>query len=198
MLFNDPEEKDKEDNDFFDGPDLPEPEEKEKKKKEPELTPDDPLYWERESEWEHLQVVHAPGKRMRNMVTLWGVVGVLALVIPITFYFRYLSPYVQEAVQYGYVENIEKRGTLFKTYEGVLLPYKELHDTTRTYTSDFVFTAADDHVAADLKRLQKAGLPARVEYKSYHGTLPWRGEAKIIVLKVDTADARKILPPDRR
>lgn len=189
----DPEDKDT--NDFFDGPEIQEPE---KKEKEPALTPDDPLYWEQESEWDHLQLVHAPGQRQRRYLILWSVGGVLALVAILALYFRYFSPYIEEATQYGYVENIEHRGTLFKTYEGVLLPYKELHDTTRVYDEDFVFTAKNEHVASDLARLQKGCLPARVEYRRYHGTLPWRGEAKNIIVKVDTADPRKILPPERR
>lgn len=111
---------------------------------------------------------------------------------------RYFSPYVEGAVQYGYVENIDKEGIVFKTFEGVLIPYKELFDTTRIYQRDFVFTAADAKIAAKLKLMEKGAVPVRLEYDRYHATLPWRGASKIVVIRVDTADASRILPPEFR
>ncbi|MDE6796037.1 MAG: hypothetical protein K2J63_12135, partial [Muribaculaceae bacterium] len=111
---------------------------------------------------------------------------------------RFLSPYVTDASQVGYVEHIEKRGTVFKTYEGVLLPYKELLDTTRVYRRDFIFTAADEKTAVSLKQAMLDGRPVRVSYKQYHAILPWRGSSKTIVTGVDSVDASKILPPEFR
>lgn len=174
--------------DFFDGPAIPEVK---KEPKGPVYTPDDPRYWEQpESEFEHLK----PSNRWK----LWGWVagaGIL-LGIVLTIYFRWFSPYVEEATQYGYVENIERRGTVFNTYEGTILPYRELMDTTRSYTRDFIFSCPDPKVAVRLRQLQYANLPARVVYKRYHGALPWRGDSKIIIVRADTADPAKILPPE--
>ena len=52
MLFE-PKDPDKEKDDFFDGPDIPEPV---KEPKKPQYKPEDPDYWEEEeSEWEHLK-----------------------------------------------------------------------------------------------------------------------------------------------
>ena len=99
----------------------------------------------------------------------------IVVALGVACWLRYFSPYVEDATQYGYVEHIEKRGTVFKTYEGVLLPYKELHDTTRIYSRDFIFTAADKQVALRLKRAQLDARPVRVTYRQYHATLPWRG-----------------------
>ena len=120
----------------------------------------------------------------------------LAVAAFIAVYLWFFSPFVTEAVQYGYVEDIEKRGEVFKTYEGTILPYKELMDTTRVYRKDFVFSVKDPAVAVELRRLQYANPPARVEYEKYHGSLPWRGESRIMVVRVDTADPAKILPPE--
>ena len=116
--------------------------------------------------------------------------------LAVGFWLRYLSPYVEDATQYGYVEHLEKRGTIFKTYEGVLLPYKELRDTTRIYSRDFIFTAADKDVAMKLKRAQLDGRPVRVEYEQYHATLPWRGSSKTVITAVDSVDINTILPPE--
>lgn len=182
MNFNDDKE------DFFDSPAVPE---LPKKPKQPELKPEDPDYWEQsESEFEHLR----PTKT--GMLWVWCGVAVAAVILALIVYFRYFSPVVSEAVQYGYVDEIERRGKLFNTYEGVMIPYKEIMDTTRIFKGDFVFSVKDDKVATTLHRLQYANLPARVVYKKYHAGLPWRGESKIVVIKADTADRAKILPPD--
>ena len=174
--------------DYFDGPDLPE---QKKEPKPPVYTPDDPRYWEQdESEFEHLR----PGRRY--MLWVWVAAAGVALGLILTVYFRWFSPYVEGATQYGYVESLERRGTIFDTYEGVLLPYKDLMDTTRSYGGDFVFTCADGDVAVKLRRMQYANLPVRVVYRRYHATLPWRGDSRIIVERVDSVDPSRILPPE--
>lgn len=186
MLF-DNENPGEDKNDFFDGPDIPEPV---KEPKKPAYKPEDPDYWEEESEWEHLM----PPRKTKWW--LWITLLVVVLLLGVACWLRYFSPYVEEATQYGYVEHVEKRGTVFKTYEGVLLPYKELADTTRIYSRDFLFTAADRDCYLKLRRAQKAGRPVRVEYKQYHATLPWRGASKTIITSVDSVDPGLILPPD--
>ena len=183
MNFNDDKE------DFFDR----EVEQVEKPVKEPPLSPDDPRYWEQpESEFEHLK----PLTPVSNFNWKWIVVGVILVIGLVLFvYLRYFSPYVEDATQYGYVENIEHRGTVFKTFEGILIPYKEIRDTTRVYKQDFVFTAKPE-VAAELRRMQYANQPVRVIYKRYHASLPWRGDSEIIIEKVDSVDPGLILPPE--
>ncbi len=187
MLFE-PKKEYQEKNDYFENSD--EPEVKPAEPKKPVYTPDDPAYWEEESEWEHLK----PRFRFRWWVWAAGAFVIVGLII--ACWLRYFSPYIEDATQFGYVENIEKRGTVFKTYEGVLLPYKELMDTTRLYRRDFIFTAKNDSLAALLKRAQFASRPVRIGYKQYHATLPWRGASKVIVTSVDSVDPSKILPPE--
>lgn len=188
MLFR-PDDDKEEKNDYFESEELPEEPVKEPKK--PTYKPDDPAYWdEEESEWEHLK----PCRRIAPW--LWTAAVLLLLVLIGVCWVRYFDPYVEDATQFGYVEHIEKRGSIFKTYEGVLIPYKELMDTTRIYSRDFIFTADNESVAARLKRAQLNAMPVRVEYKRYHATVPWRGASKIIVTSVDSVDPKKILPPE--
>ena len=122
----------------------------------------------------------------------------LLLALTCAVWLRFINPYVEDASQVGYVEHIERRGTVFKTFEGVLLPYKELIDTTRIYRRDFVFTAADEATAVRLKQAMIEARPVRVTYKQYHATLPWRGSSKTIVTSVDSVDPARILPPEFR
>ena len=174
--------------DFFESdikPEAPKP------PKEPLPPVDDPSYWERdESEWEHLR----PKRKLNPWLWIAGVFCVCALAL--ACWLRYFSPYVEDATQYGYVENIEKRGTIFKTFEGVLIPYKEITDTTRIYSRDFIFTAETEKLATALKRAQFSAQPVRIGYKRYHAIVPWRGSSRIIVTSVDSVDPSKILPPE--
>lgn len=190
MLFNN--DTDPRDNrpDFFDGDDLPEtPKEKQKHYRN-----DDPRYWEEEDEkgeWDHLR----PLLRRRVLITivLLAITGIAASVI----YIRYFRPYAEGGVQYGYIEDIQKKGLIFKTFEGTMLPYRNLMDTVRPYGSDFVFSTVNDKVAADLKRASNANMPVKVEFTRYTATVPWRGDSRILVTSVTKADPKLILPPDR-
>lgn len=176
--------------DFFSGPDIPE---RPKEEKQPDLKPEDPDYWEQdESEWEHL-------KPTRRSMKYWWLAGALAAVCLLLFiWFRWFSPYVDDATQYGYIETIEQRGHIFKTYEGTLLPYKALMDTTRVYEGDFRFSVPDKRVGRAIQEMQVAGQPLRLTYRIYSGSLPWRGETDIIVTAVDSVSPDSILPPGFR
>ena len=191
MIFKPTDDEEENDNnDYFDGPDIPEPV---KQPKKPIYQPEDPDYWEEdEPTWEHLK----PRRKWRMWLWISLIVVILALICAI--WLRFLNPYVEDASQVGYVEHIERRGTIFKTYEGVLLPYKELLDTTRVYRRDFIYTAADEPTAVRLKQAMFDGRPVRVTYKQYHATLPWRGSSKTIVTGVDSVDPKVILPPEYR
>ena len=186
MFFD--KEDDNEKNDNFD---TLSHEEEVKEPKKPSYKPDDPAYWEEEEpEFEHLK----PSSKMP--VILWTALIIVIVGLGIACWLRYFSPYVDYATQYGYVENIEKRGNIFKTYEGVLIPYKELMDTSRIYSRDFVFSVKNDTIAAKIKQAQYDAKPVRVEYKKYHARVPWRGASTILVTDADTVNPEKILPPE--
>lgn len=178
-----------EDKDVFDN-EKPE-EEKVPEEEKPHYKPEDPEYWEQEeSEWDHLK------RRSRIPMWVWWLLAFAVVGLVVGCWIRYFSPYVEDATQYGYVENIENRGMIFKTYEGTLIPYKELLDTTRIYNRDFVFSVPDKKVAATIKQAMYDAKPIRVGYKKYYATVPWRGASKIIVTDADTVNPSKILPPE--
>lgn len=167
------------------------PDKKPKAPKAPVYSPEDPDYWDQdESAWEHI----TPGKRRR--LNIW--LGVASVIIGLiaAVYLHWFSPAQEGAVVYGYVEQISKDGIIFKTFEGRLLPYREIMDTTRVYREDFLFSTADEKIAADLKRIERKGLPVRMEYNRYRATLPWRGANRVVVTAVDSVNPRRILPPE--
>lgn len=184
--------EDNDKNDFYENSDS-EPVREEPKR--PVYTSDDPRYWdEPEDEFEHLR----PAGGVENKFWIWLGVAAVAIGILWGLYLHFFNPYIEQAAQYGYIEKIDKEGEVFKTFEGVLLPYKSLMDTTRAYEGDFHFSTTDDKVAARLFEAEYAHEPVRVSYKVYHTPLPWRGKANVVVTAVDSVNARDLLPPDRR
>lgn len=175
--------------DYFDGDDIEEP----VKQKKPVYKPDDPRYWmESSGRWDHLRAVRPPSK-----VWIWLFVAIVVIATMFIVWVRYLNPYVEGATQSGYVESIERRGDVFASFEGVLLPYRDLMDTTKVYQRDFLFSVENPGVAARIKELMLKGKPVRLEYKRYHAALPWRGSSPVIVTGVDSVDPSRLLPPDR-
>lgn len=180
-------------NDFFE--DTSEIPEKKKEVKKPALRPDDPRYWEEpEDEFEHLR------PSPRSHWKFWCILLGAAIVIGILWsgYVKIFQPRIVDATQYGYVESIEKNLDGLSSFEGVLLPYKNLMDSTRVYEGDFVFSVKNASVAARLKEMQFANRPVRVGYNVYRSAMPWRGKSRIMVVSVDSVDERDILPPDRQ
>lgn len=167
-----------------------------KEPKQPTLRPDDPLYYEQEEDrWDHLRPSpYGRGKLIGTLLVIFLIIGIFFFI-----YIWFFTPQVEEAVNYGYVDTVHKEGKLFKTYEGRMIPYRTIMDTTRTYNGDFVFSIANDSVAGFLKRQEAQGRPVRVEYVIYRQRLPWRGEEKTVVLKAEPVEnPRQLLPDDRR
>lgn len=174
------------------------PEEKPKKvkpPKQPKIRRDDPRFYDREEDrWEHI----TPSPYRRGPL-IWVAGAVVALFVVLAWLYTYLfSPQVSDAVEYGYVDHIQREGKMFPTYEGVILPYKMIKDTTRSYTGDFIFSTKDEHVAAELRRNQSSGQPVKVEYKVYSHRFPWRGNSATIVTAVQTVSPDSILPKEYR
>ncbi len=185
MIFRSKQD-DREEDDFFNTPHQPA---QPKPVKQPTPSPEDPKYYDIDDEWEHLR----PSSRNWKF-WLWLVAGAVVVGLGYAAWLRYFTPYSTHEVQYGYVEQIMRRGDIFKTFEGVLIPYKAINDTIVPYDGDIIFTAKNDHVAAELRRMQLANLPVRVELERYHATVPWRGESRVVIVSADTADVTKIYP----
>ncbi|MDE6478783.1 MAG: hypothetical protein K2L45_00825 [Muribaculaceae bacterium] len=184
-------EEEDEDNDYFDSDDEPAP--KVKKQKTPKLDPEDPDYWI-EEESPIRSIIHKSDNRWKWWLGM--AVGLLVLILFSWIWF--LRPYADDAVKYGYIKNMERRGSLIKTFEGSMIPYKELGDPDPFYFREVRFSVASDSLAAVMKRMMLEAMPVRVEYEMYRSPLPWKGEEKMIIIKADTADPRKILPPEYR
>lgn len=185
---------DDEGNDFFDNDSDPEAEPERKPEPKPvKLDPEDPDYWmDEEPDFNH--ILPKPKK-----VWMWWAAGVLLLIAVIAgLWVWFLTPYTDGAVKYGYLKSMERRGTFVKTFEGVLIPYRELGDSTPTYFEEVRFSVDGDSLAAHMKGMMLNCIPVRLEYERYHTPLFWKGAETMVIVGADTADVSKILPPDYR
>lgn len=184
----DPEEE----NDYFDSDAEPEPETKTSKKK-PVLDPENPDYWI-EDEPEIPSIIPKGKARWK-----WKFAACLIPVALILAAWVWMfNPKVDGAVKYGYILHMERRGTLIKTFEGVMVPYREVGDATPLHFEKLRFSVESDTTAAKMKVMMLGCVPVRIEYKEYHTSLPWRGDEKFVVVRADTADIKRILPPEFR
>lgn len=164
------------------------------KTKKIKYSPEDPRYWtESSGRWDHITPSRPPRKAF-----VWAGIGVAALLFIALISTLYLSPCITGASQSGYVASIQCKRGMVTSFEGVLLPYRDLMDTTKIYQRDFIFSVQDAKVAAELKRMMIAGKPVRVEYIQYRVRLPWKGESTVIVTSADSVDPSRLLPPDRQ
>lgn len=184
MRFDNTDDDERED--YFE--EVPEP--RPQQPKEPPIPPEDPRYWEKEEdEWEHLRVP-ASRRRICIVVSCAAVALIAGVWILMAWMFGTVA---EESVCYGYVENVELRGSVIKTYEGVLLPYKELHDTTRLYVEDFTLSLPDRE-GEILQTYRDSGKPVKITYRTYRAAMPWRGESRRVAVRIDTVNPRTILP----
>lgn len=100
-------------------------------------------------------------------------------------YFRYLTPTVEDAVMDVNVLRVEKRGTMFKTYEAEVADPSALAGASNdAYTRMRAVSVANESVARKLQDLQSTGRTVRLRYCQYASTLPWRGESKTVITEV--------------
>lgn len=92
---------------------------------------------------------------------------------------RYFHVYETGSVR-GCVMEMTNKGAIFKTYEGKMMTEKAYVDTV--YNTDFQFTVRDDSIAAELGKLAGRGTKVELQYESYKGMLPWRGENNNVVV----------------
>ncbi|MDE6652504.1 MAG: hypothetical protein K2K08_08910 [Paramuribaculum sp.] len=125
---------------------------------------------------------HAPKKKHRARKFFAWLITIAVLVIAGIFYVRYFNPYAVEARTTGYITEFEKRGIVFKTFEGTMATESALGDSAKVYDRNFTFTVPDDGLARKIQNLA-VGSPRRVTlvYEKYYGMLPWRGGSTNVV-----------------
>lgn len=117
----------------------------------------------------------------------WYTILVCIVVLVVAFWLRYLHPSATDVVQTGYITNIEKRGLIFHTGEGVMAAQMNFADSARMYERNFNFSVTNPAVFQQLQDLKDSGKMVTVHYKTYGGALPWRGSSTNIITSVNPA-----------
>ena len=121
---------------------------------------------------------------------------VIVFIIAILFWWRYYFPFGDDSVKDGYLNKIEHKGYIFKTWEGTLMQVGLKSASPGAMQSPtFEFSVTDEKLAARLQA--NSGKYFNLRYKEYLGTLPWRGHSKYIVdsiLSMREVNAREALP----
>lgn len=111
-------------------------------------------------------------------------IGIIALVIILTAvgYWRYYFVF-SEGVKGGTLNYFEKKGYIFKTWEGRIVQDGFQSPTAGALQSnEFRFSAQGDEVA---KKLERAGGKfVELRYREFLNPLPWRGASSFIVFEV--------------
>ena len=114
---------------------------------------------------------------MRKATTIIVTVIVLALIGFI--YWRYFFVFA-EGTKAGVLNTFQRKGLLFKTYEGQLIQSGfRGSPTTAIQSNQFSFSVTDEKVAQKL--MQNSGKDMELHYKRYIGTLPWRGMQLFVI-----------------
>jgi hypothetical protein len=131
---------------------------------------------------------------MRKATTIIVTVIVIALIGFI--YWRYFFVFA-EGTKAGVLNTFQKKGYLFKTYEGQLIQSGfRGNPNAAIQSNEFYFSVTDEKVAEKL--MQNSGKDMELHYKRYIGTLPWRGMQPYLIDSVyQVTNANNITSPQR-
>lgn len=107
---------------------------------------------------------------------------VLILILAGFTYWRYFFVF-SEGVKGGTLNYFEKKGYVFKTWEGRVVQEGFQSPTAGALQSnEFRFSVKGDEVAQQLERA--GGKFVELRYKEYLHTLPWRGASTYVVYEI--------------
>src|SRR3954467_15132584 len=114
---------------------------------------------------------------MRKATTI--IITIIIIFLIGFIYWRYFFVFA-EGTKAGVLNTFQKKGVLFKTYEGQLIQSGfRGNPTTAIQSNQFSFSVTNESVAQKL--MQNSGKDMELHYKLYNGSLPWRGMQLFVV-----------------
>lgn len=123
---------------------------------------------------------------------IWSIIIIAFVALSAFIYWRYYFVYA-EGTKAGLLNTFQKKGILFKTWEGKII---QSGFRANVQSNEFDFSVTSESVAEQLLRC--SGKEVELHYKRYIGTLPWRGlERNIVdsVYEVRGAATESIIAP---
>jgi hypothetical protein len=98
-----------------------------------------------------------------------------------------------EGVKAGQLNYFNKKGYIFKTYEGKLIQAGfQGGQAGSVQSNEFRFSVVNETVANKL--MSNSGKEFELHYKEYMGALPWRGTSLFVVDSIYSIRDARILP----
>lgn len=126
-----------------------------------------------------------PAKKSTNPIVKWmRNIGCSILLLIILgsggyVYWKYYSVF-GEGVKSGVLNYVVLKGDIFKTYEGkLIMEGVASSEQGKIESNHFTFSIEDKELAQKLMRM--SGQKVELQYKEYHGKLPWRGHSVFVV-----------------
>ncbi|MFD2036879.1 hypothetical protein ACFSKL_18890 [Belliella marina] len=115
---------------------------------------------------------------------------VLVVVLTVVVYWRYFFVF-SEGVKAGNLNYFEKKGFVFKTWEGRLVQEGfQSPSAGALQSNEFRFSAKGEDVAQKLERA--SGRFVELRYREYLHPVPWRGASSYVVIEVlDVGESKK-------
>jgi hypothetical protein len=113
---------------------------------------------------------------------IWISSFIVIIALSIFIWWRYFFVF-SEGVKSGDLNYFEKKGMLFKTYEGRIVQAGFKSPSAGALQSnEFRFSVVDEVVAQKLDR--SSGQFVELRYKEYIRPVPWRGASEYVVTEV--------------
>jgi hypothetical protein len=123
---------------------------------------------------------------------IYTIVGILVLSLSIFIYWRYFFVFA-EGTKAGQLNTFQRKGYLFKTYEGILI---QSGFKANVQSNEFEFSVKNEAIAKTL--LENAGKDMELHYQRYLGVLPWRGNNLYVVdsiYRISGASVESVIKP---
>jgi hypothetical protein len=112
---------------------------------------------------------------MNKQKIIWTIVTIILLSLSIFIYWRFYFVFA-EGTKAGQLNTFQRKGYIFKTYEGILI---QSGFKANVQSNEFEFSVINDRIAKKL--LENAGKDMELHYQRYFGILPWRGNNVYVV-----------------
>jgi hypothetical protein len=118
----------------------------------------------------------------------------LSLIVIVGVWFAWHFYWVLgEGVKAGQLNYFNKKGYIFKTYEGKLIQAGfQGGQIGSVQSNEFRFSVVNESVANKL--MSNSGKEFELHYKEYMGALPWRGVSEFVVDSIYSMRDARILP----
>jgi len=112
---------------------------------------------------------------MKFRKPLYILLSIVLLGVAIFFYYRFCFVFA-EGTKAGQLNTFQKKGYVFKTWEGILI---QSGFKANVQSNEFEFSVQSDAIAKKL--LENSGKEMELHYTRYIGVLPWRGNTEYVV-----------------